>query len=782
MNVRAASLNLSLNPGSTPPRRTPGSLQLTPSPGDVLRGAGTRSGMTERERDRRHQEIMSQTNLLQINGERIPATVDDLEHLGDLGHGTCGTVVKMRHNRTSTVIAVKQMRRTGNPEEEKRILMDLDVVLKSHDCKEIVLCLGCFITASEVWICMELMATCFDKLLKQLKRPIPEPICGKVAVATLKALNYLKEKHDVIHRDVKPSNILLDANGRVKLCDFGISGRLVDSQAKTRNAGCAAYMAPERIEPPQYKTDYHYDIRSDVWSLGITLVEMATGQFPYKDCTTDFEVSAKVVQDDPPLLPMNSGFSVEFCAIVRDCLMKNYKDRPKYKKLLQHPFVLKYEQEPVDVGAWYKSSQRQLNCAGATSTDLASKPKHAGITFDPMTSAGGAFKPQPSPRVARAATAGTRVLNHPVYPSAIGEQQRKRDLIMNEPWGTHEAPPPTVPSSLRRPSFDLQDRRSQSGQRQVNDAMSSLRISSSTNMAPPSTAYLRLGGDPTTAPRPHYEPWALNYPTTTSAYSRTARSSGNGGSGSGGGGSSAFSSPSHRAHYSSYSGPPSLQQPAAQDNDVDYYKSRYGYFRSGGNDYTYAKPGSVSGPPSYGVSTYESRSGLDAKGATSLTSTPHHKPSSYYLPTTSGSSRHRSVSINDRDYQYSPPHHHSYQKTYVASGTGRESRADAYRREATPPSPSKRSPSTDKPTGAYFSPSSRKTSFTTFSWMSPMSSFRRRTASTDRGAASASVPSPPSTTASTSTSGNLSFDRRFQPRYRSLNEKDGYFSQLNFKR
>ena len=57
----------------------------------------------------------------------------------------------MRHRQTATVIAVKQMRRTGNPEEEKRILMDLDVVLKSHDCKEIVLCLGCFITASEVW-------------------------------------------------------------------------------------------------------------------------------------------------------------------------------------------------------------------------------------------------------------------------------------------------------------------------------------------------------------------------------------------------------------------------------------------------------------------------------------------------------------------------------------------------------------------------------------------------------------------------------------------------------
>ena len=173
------------------------------------------------------EEIMKQSGMLTIDGKKYATPIESLIALGDLGNGTCGHVVKMRHKESGKIVACKQMRRTGNSEETKRIVMDMDVVLKSHDCKEIVVCLGCFITASDVWICMELMATCFDKLLKLLKSPVPENICGKVAVATLNALNYLKDKHGVIHRDVKPSNILLDYEGKVKLCDFGISGNLL---------------------------------------------------------------------------------------------------------------------------------------------------------------------------------------------------------------------------------------------------------------------------------------------------------------------------------------------------------------------------------------------------------------------------------------------------------------------------------------------------------------------------------------------------------------------------
>uniref|UniRef100_H3C3M5 mitogen-activated protein kinase kinase n=1 Tax=Tetraodon nigroviridis TaxID=99883 RepID=H3C3M5_TETNG len=173
-------------------------------------------------------------------------------------------------------MAVKRIRATVNTQEQKRLLMDLDISMRTVDCLYTITFYGAFFREGDVWICMELMDTSLDKFYKQVVEKgltIPEDILGKIAVSIVKALEHLHSSLQVIHRDVKPSNVLINTQGQVKMCDFGISGYLVDSVAKTMDAGCKPYMAPERINPETNQKGYN--IKSDIWSLGITMIELA---------------------------------------------------------------------------------------------------------------------------------------------------------------------------------------------------------------------------------------------------------------------------------------------------------------------------------------------------------------------------------------------------------------------------------------------------------------------------------------------------------------------------
>ncbi|RXG53605.1 Dual specificity mitogen-activated protein kinase kinase 4 [Armadillidium vulgare] len=286
---------------------------------------------------------------------QVDFTADDLHDLGEIGRGGFGTVNKMVHRKTNTIMAVKRIRLTVDENEQKQ-LRDLEVAMWSNDCPFIVQFYGATLKEGDCWICMELMDTSLDKFYKfvyeKLDECIPEIILGKITVATLTALNYLKEKLKLIHRDVKPSNILLDRRGNIKLCDFGISGHLVDSIAKTRDAGCRPYMAPERIDPAQARG---YDVRSDVWSLGITLMELATGSFPYPKWNSVFEQLTQVVQGEPPRLNLTENgntFTEDFVNFVNTCLTKEESARPKYRQLLEHPFVLKSKTEATNVAQY----------------------------------------------------------------------------------------------------------------------------------------------------------------------------------------------------------------------------------------------------------------------------------------------------------------------------------------------------------------------------------------------------------------------------------------------
>lgn len=300
-------------------------------------------------------DLDSRTTIT-MNGQDVEVSADDLELLTELGRGAYGVVEKMRHRPSDTIMAVKRITSTVDSREQQYLLMDLDVSMRSGACPYTVHFYGALFRDGDVWICMEVMETSLDKFYPRVFTQgltISEEFLGKIAYSVVSALHYLHTELKVIHRDVKPSNILINRRGEVKMCDFGISGYLVDSVAKTVQAGCKPYMAPERIDPQGVPSGY--DIRSDVWSLGISMVEIATGKFPYKSWGTPFDQLKQVVMDAPPRLPAGT-FSPDFDNFIEQVLVKDYKLRPNYMRLLEHPFIVAHANSPNDAFADFINS------------------------------------------------------------------------------------------------------------------------------------------------------------------------------------------------------------------------------------------------------------------------------------------------------------------------------------------------------------------------------------------------------------------------------------------
>ncbi|CAJ0934684.1 unnamed protein product, partial [Mesorhabditis belari] len=273
------------------------------------------------------------------NSPEVEVLATDLKVLEELGRGGYGLVEKMLHRPTGIVMAVKRITSSMNDESQKRTLIELQTCMKSDCCPQMVRFYGAMFREGDVWICMEVMDTSLDKFYKSVIASgsrLPEPFVAKATLSILEGLNFMKLQMNLIHRDVKPSNILLNRAGAVKICDFGISGHLTNSVAKTINAGCKPYMPPERIDGDNKVA---YDVRADVWSLGITIIEISTGTHPYGRWKTPFEQLKQVVQEPPPKLPFDMGFSKEMFNFVENCLMKDFMKRPKYPELLAHPFM-----------------------------------------------------------------------------------------------------------------------------------------------------------------------------------------------------------------------------------------------------------------------------------------------------------------------------------------------------------------------------------------------------------------------------------------------------------
>lgn len=252
------------------------------------------------------------------NGQTFSISLDEVEILNELGKGNYGTVYKVKHAKpkvprfgqglsgvkpgplthantdpiptmsdiradgtTGVTMAMKEMRLELDDAKFTTILKELVIL---HECVSpyIIDFYGAFFQEGAVYICIEYMdGGSIDKLYEG---GIPENVLRKITYSTVHGLKSLKEDHNIIHRDVKPTNILVNTRGQVKICDFGVSGNLVASIAKT-NIGCQSYMAPERISgggmAASGNADGTYSVQSDVWSLGLTIIECAMGKYPY---------------------------------------------------------------------------------------------------------------------------------------------------------------------------------------------------------------------------------------------------------------------------------------------------------------------------------------------------------------------------------------------------------------------------------------------------------------------------------------------------------------------
>ncbi|KAK6204712.1 uncharacterized protein RJT21DRAFT_111274 [Scheffersomyces amazonensis] len=275
------------------------------------------------------------------SGSSFRISLDELEYIEELGRGNYGSVSKVLHKPTGVLMAMKEVRLELDENKFTQILMELDILHKC-DSPYIVDFYGAFFVEGAVYMCIEYMdGGSLDKIYGKDHGVKDETALAYITECVIRGLKELKDEHNIIHRDVKPTNILCNTQGKIKLCDFGVSGNLVSSLAKT-NIGCQSYMAPERIKTMN-PDDTTYSVQSDIWSLGLTILEIAEGQYPYPSETYDniFSQLSAIVDGEPPKLDSNI-FSKEAQIFVKSCLNKNPDLRPSYAALLNSSWLTKY--------------------------------------------------------------------------------------------------------------------------------------------------------------------------------------------------------------------------------------------------------------------------------------------------------------------------------------------------------------------------------------------------------------------------------------------------------
>ncbi|XP_044071317.1 STE20-like serine/threonine-protein kinase isoform X2 [Siniperca chuatsi] len=258
------------------------------------------------------------------------------EIIGELGDGAFGKVFKAQNKQNGTLAAAKVID-TKTEDELEDYMVEIDI-LASCNHHHIVKLLDAFYFEGKLWILIEFCAGgAVDAIMLELERPLTEPQIRVVCRQTLEALSYLHE-NKVIHRDLKAGNILLSLDGDVKLADFGVSAKNTKTlQRRDSFIGTPYWMAPEVVMCETSK-DRPYDYKADIWSLGVTLIELAQIEPPNHEMNP-MRVLLKIAKSEPPTLMHPSRWSPEFSDFLRKALDKNVDNRWSTLQLLQHPFV-----------------------------------------------------------------------------------------------------------------------------------------------------------------------------------------------------------------------------------------------------------------------------------------------------------------------------------------------------------------------------------------------------------------------------------------------------------
>lgn len=277
---------------------------------------------------------------IDLSALKDPAGIFELIEV--VGNGTYGQVYKGRHTKTGQLAAIKVMDVTQDEEEE--IKLEINVLKKYSNHRNIATYYGAFIKKSppgkddQLWLVMEYCgAGSVTDLVKSTKgQSLKEEWISYICREILRGLSYLHSKK-VIHRDIKGQNVLLTDNAEVKLVDFGVSAQL-DRTIGRRNTfiGTPYWMAPEVIACDE-NPDATYDNRSDLWSLGITALEMAESQPPLCDLHP-MRALFLIPRNAPPRLK-SKKWAKKFHSFIETVLVKDYHQRPYTEQLLKHPFI-----------------------------------------------------------------------------------------------------------------------------------------------------------------------------------------------------------------------------------------------------------------------------------------------------------------------------------------------------------------------------------------------------------------------------------------------------------